>query len=267
MTLLADTRPDSLVSSVSLAGSAGVGAASPASPVEDLQARIRQMQATRLDEKSQPGLPGLAGLLPQGLRPGAAYSVTGSTTLALALLVAPSAQGTWCGVLGMPDLGTEAAARLGIDLARLVLVPSPGTQWLTVAAAMADVLGVVVAAAPTRVTAADASRLTARLRQKSTTLILLGDWPGAEATLRVSSSTWAGLGDGHGYLGERQLLVDVTGRSGQSRPVRVTLPTAGSPRAQPAGTAASVTPGLLSFAPLRPVPGVHQRGGARSIAG
>src|SRR5690554_4060416 len=123
----------------------------PSSLREDLQARIRNMQATRLDERSLPTLPALQALLPGGLRQGTAYSVTGSTTLAMALLAGPSAQGAWCGVLGMPDFGIEAASRLGIDLARLVLVPTPGNQWLTVAAAMTDVLSVVVARSPSRI--------------------------------------------------------------------------------------------------------------------
>jgi membrane protein implicated in regulation of membrane protease activity len=152
--------------------------------------------------------------------------VTGSTTLAMALLAGPSAQGAWCGVLGMPDFGTEAASRLGIDLGRLVLVPTPGTQWLTVAAAMTDVLSVVVARSPARVAPAETSRLGARLRQRGSTLVVLGDWPGADATLTVVGNSWRGLGAGHGYLSTRRLEVEVGGRNGmhQTRRRQVTFP-------------------------------------------
>lgn len=196
---------------------------SPPATRDELQARIRQLQAIRLDDRTLPMLPALQGLIPGGLRKGTAYSVTGSMTLAMALLAGPSGQGAWCGALGLPDFGIEAASRLGVDLGRLVLVPRPGNQWLTVAAAMTDVLGVVIAHSPDRVTPAETSRLGARLRQRGATLIVLGDWPGAEATLAVVGSSWGGLGDGHGYLSSRQLLVEVSGRNGPGRPRRTRL--------------------------------------------
>lgn len=204
-------------------------APSPARTRDDLQARITQMQSTKLEERGLPVLPSLRALLPNGLRPGVSYSVTGSTALALAMLAGPSAQGAWCGALGMPELGTEAAAMLGIELSRLVLVPLPGAQWLTVAAAMTDVLSVVIARAPGQIGDAEASRLSARLRQRGSTLIVLGAWPHAEASLAVTHSSWSGLENGHGYLAGRELLVEVTGRGGPagSRARRVRLPQAG----------------------------------------
>jgi hypothetical protein len=189
---------------------------------EDLQARIRQMQSSRLPERSLPMLDGLRAVLPTGLRAGATYSVTGSTSLALALLAGPSQQGSWCGVLGLPHLGTEAAAGLGIELDRLVLVPDPGSRWLTVAAAMAEVLGVIVAA-PARVTPAEASRLAARLRQRESTLIVLGPWPQADAVLHATTNAWTGIGRGHGHLTSRQLRIETTPRGGRARSRVITL--------------------------------------------
>ena len=203
--------------------------APPSTVREDLQARIRQMQRTTLDERALPTLSALDTLLPGGLRQGTAYSVAGSTTLAMALLAGPSAQGAWCGVLGMPDFGIEAASWLGIDLGRLVLVPDPGTRWMSVAAAMTDVLGVVIARSPARIAAADVSHLSARLRQRGATLIVMGGWPGAEAILTVVGSSWNGLGTGHGYLSSRQLIVEVSGRNGLDRPrqARLSFPQTG----------------------------------------
>lgn len=215
---------------------------SPAPARDELQARIRQMQATRLDEKTLPMPPGMEPLLSEGLRAGASYSIEGSAagavTLALALLAGPSRQGTWCGVLGMPRLGTEAAASLGVDLERLVLVPRPGDRWVTVAAAMADILGMVVLAPPGRATAADANRLAARLRQRGSTLLVLGDWPHAEATLRVDANRWEGLSSGHGRLRTRQLDVQSTGRSGRRRTIRLDM----AERGHPIATGANATP-------------------------
>ncbi|HYI33128.1 MAG TPA: hypothetical protein VEX88_06665, partial [Glaciibacter sp.] len=187
---------------------------SPAAPAREqvrsqvaaLQQRISSMQATKLETKALPTLPVLADILPGGtLKQGAAYSVENSTTLVMALLAGPSQSGAWCGVVGLPDFGVEAAMRFGIDLERLVLVPAPGDQWLTVTAALVDVLTVVVARPPLRTSDVDVARLGARLRQRGCTLIVVGNWPQSEASLRVDSSSWNGLGQGHGSLAGREV--------------------------------------------------------------
>lgn len=123
---------------------ASVAAAGRVERVEELQARIRGMQATRLDSRAVPTHPALAAVLPGGaLREGAVVQVEGSITLLMAALAGPSRSGRWVAVSGIPEFGVEAASRFGIDLERLVLVPDPGRQWLTVAAALADVIPVV----------------------------------------------------------------------------------------------------------------------------
>lgn len=198
--------------------------AGPNGRVLELQARIRSMQATTLDSRALPTLPALAPLLPGGvLRQGSVYSVTGSLSMAMAMLAAPSSSGAWCGVVGVPDFGAEAAARFGIELERLVLAPSPGNQWLTVTAALADVLAIVVVQPPRLVSDADAARFGARLRQRGSTLITLGDWPQSEVTLRIDSSRWQGLGDGHGYLSAREVTAASVGRLGMNKPRRTQL--------------------------------------------
>ncbi|WP_174775112.1 hypothetical protein [Cryobacterium glucosi] len=193
-----------------------------------LQARIRGMESTRAGLESRQAATGFAGLLPGGaLRPGSVYTVDGSVSLILALLAGPSQAGSWCGIIGLPDLSPEAATSLGIDLTRLVLVPAPGDQWLTVTAALADVLPVVAVRPTRRVSEAEASRLAARLRQRGCTLLVAGDWPQAEARLSVRSSTWTGLGDGHGHLTGREVTVAASARSGAPRTARMSL--AGGP--------------------------------------
>ena len=194
--------------------------------VRDLQSRIRQMQGTRLDTKLLPTHPALAALLPGGaLKQGAAYSVEHSATLLMALLAGPSAAGSWCGVVGVPEFGVEAASHYGIDLERLVLVPHPGDQWLAVTAAIADVLTVVVTRPPKQATDASVARLAARLRQRGSTLIVLGPWPQTDAMLSLSHSTWSGIGDGFGHLAAREVTVTVSTRAGgRPRSARLWLP-------------------------------------------
>ena len=197
--------------------------------VRELQARIRAMQSSTLDSRVLDTSPTVAGLLPGGsLKTGVAYTIEGSTSLgstsmAMALMAGPSQAGAWCGVVGVPTFGTEAAKAAGIDLERLALAPYPGDQWLPVTAALADVLTVVLVRPPLPPSDGSVARLMARLRERGTTLIVLGQWPGAEARLRVRRSQWGGLGDGHGHLTSRQLTVDVEGRTGSARERMVRL--------------------------------------------
>jgi hypothetical protein len=149
--------------------------------------------------------------------------------LLMTLLAAPSAAGSWCAVVGVPEFGVEAASHFGIDLDRLVLVPRPGDQWLAVTAAIADVMGVVVTRPPRRASDSSVSRLAARLRKRGTTLLVLGSWPQTEAMLSLSHSQWHGIGDGFGHLSSREVTVTVTSRmTGRPRSARLVLPDAGS---------------------------------------
>ena len=210
--------------------------------VRELQARIRGMQRTTLDTRALPTHPALGELLPGGaLAAGGVYAVDNSTTLALGLLQGPSAAGSWCAIVGVPDLGVEAAAGLGLDLERLVLVPHPGEQWLSVVSALVDVVSVVLVKPPlregrARLGDAAASKLASRLRQREAVLVSLGNgtardgsgesWPRTDARLAVTASTWAGIGAGFGHLTARQVTVSSASRSwaGRAKSRRLWLP-------------------------------------------
>ncbi|WP_157509401.1 hypothetical protein [Glaciibacter superstes] len=224
--------------------------------VASLQQRISSMQATKLDTRTLPTLEALAGILPGGsLRQGAAYSVD-STSLVMALLAGPSQSGAWCGVVGVPDFGTEAAASFGIDLTRLVLVPSPADQWLTVTAALVDVLTVVVVSPPRGAADADVARLSARMRQRGCTLIVMGAWPQVEASLHIEHSQWNGLAQGYGFLSGREVTITSTGKHRFDRPKTASLwlPDAQQNiRTVEPSPPASVHPASPRSAPARPV--------------
>jgi hypothetical protein len=181
--------------------------------------RVQQALDTVITDRGLATSPAVSDLLPGGaLRGGAAYSVRGSTALAMAMMAGPSADGAWCGVVGLPTFGAEAAREHGIDLERLVLVPDPERDWLGVVAALVDALTVVVVRPPEEVTPGEASRLAARLRSRGAVLIAVGSWPGSEARLEVQRNSWAGLGRGDGHLRARQATVAVTGRGTAVRP-------------------------------------------------
>ncbi len=151
-------------------------------------------------ERLLPVLPTLEPLFPtRGLRRGSVVSVAGSTSLALSLLAATSAQGSWCAGVGLPSLGLAAAAELGVVLEWFPMVASPGRAtgaggWGWVVAALVDAFDVVLARPPAHVKGADARRLTARARERGAVLVLSGPpgaWPeAAEVQLTVASAVW-----------------------------------------------------------------------------
>ncbi len=170
--------------------------------------------------------PELAGLLPDaGLRAGAAYTLDTAGSLLLALLAEPSRAGVWCGLVGLPEVGMEAADQAGVALDRLALVRRPGDRWLAVVAALAEVLGVIAVRPGSAVRPADAARLAARLWDRDATLLVVGEWPRAEATLRVEAPRWSGVEVGHGYLTGREITLTVSSRRlPRPRSTRLLLP-------------------------------------------
>jgi hypothetical protein len=180
-------------------------------------------------ERTLPVTAGLSSLFTEGgLRRGSTVVIRpdrlpGATGLALALLSGPSTAGSWCAVVGAPDLGLVAAAQLGVDLSRLALVPEPGAHWPAITAALLEGVDLVLLCLSTAgaitPSATHARKLEARARERGSVLLVLGeDWPGtADARLRLGPSRWGGLGDGHGYLARRQLEVVAGGRGAASR--------------------------------------------------
>ncbi|MFS0854398.1 hypothetical protein [Microbacterium sp. 179-I 3D4 NHS] len=232
-----------------------VAALSPASDsrageVLRLRREISRMQRRRSDQTLLPLDPALESLLPDGgLATGTSYTLSPSPSLVLALLSAASQKGHWCAVIGMPTLGVEAAAGFGIDLSRLILVPDPGDRWFAATSALAEVVPLIAVHPGTRLRDADVSRLSARLRDRGSTLLVTGVWPQAEGSIRVHDPQWNGLGAGWGLLSDRTVTVTAHTRN---RPlpasVRVRLPGRNG-ALEPATTELTALPGL----PARPV--------------
>ncbi|CAN5337777.1 hypothetical protein BH09ACT12_BH09ACT12_20360 [soil metagenome] len=183
--------------------------------VEQLRERVAAMER-------RPARQPVATLAPLtdivSLEAGATYGVD-SAGLALALAAGASQAGEWVGFAGWPDFGVEATAGLGIELSRTVLVPDPGEHWLEVAAALVDVLRVVVLRPPASVAPRAAEVLESRLRTRSSVLVVWGAWPRCDARISLEESRWAGPDDGRGHLLERSVRVAV--RRG-ARPQRTT---------------------------------------------
>lgn len=175
-------------------------------------------------ERTLPVLPALVDLLPEGgLRRGSTVAVSGSTSLALALLAGPSQAGSWCAAVGLPSLGLVAAAEVGIALERFPLVARPGEEWPGVVAALVDAVDVVLVCLPRHVRNGDARRLVAKARDRGAVLVTTGGSIAADVRLSVASSTWEGLGRGHGLLRARRVDVVASGRGAAARERRLSL--------------------------------------------
>ncbi len=208
-------------------------------PVPDLEAlrllgdRVRPLAAA--GERTLPVPEAFASLLPRGgLVRGSTTATAGvaATSLGLALAGPTTATGRWVAVVGLPRLGLVAAAELGVDLERVLLVADPGPEaWAPTVAALLDAVELVLVRPPRPVTPTVQRRLLARARDRGSALIQVGGHAGAWAQapdLVVSSSApvWTGLGQGHGRLEGRQVAVAVSGRRGADRPrtARLWLP-------------------------------------------
>ena len=205
---------------------------SPAPPsLEQVAGKVRPVAFA--GDRLLPVLPALRPLLPEGgVRRGSVVAVSGSTSLALALVAAASAAGSWCAAVavGRPPLGPRAAAELGVVLERFPLVAAaPGSGrggWSWAVAVLLDAVDVVVAWPPLHVRPADARRLAARARERGSALVVTGAerWPeSVDVCLTLTVSAWEGVGDGHGRLLARRAEVVAAGRGAAARERRAAL--------------------------------------------
>ncbi len=203
-------------------------------PLEVLGQRARP--TTLAAERALPVARALAPLLPDGaLARGSTVEVAGpgATSLALGLVAAASAAGSWTVAVGLDDLGLVAAEEAGVALARLVLVAAPSPErWGTVVAALVEAVDLVLVRPSGRVRAGDLRRLAAHQRTRGAVVVRLpgsGRWPEPpDLSLRASAPDWRGAVpvaqvDGAGRLRARRLVVEAVGRRRAARPRRVEM--------------------------------------------
>lgn len=183
-------------------------------------------------ERTVPVMPALAGLMPAGGVPqGSTVEASGraATSLSLALVARASQEGSWVVAVGLSELGLAAAAGLGVDLERLVLVDQPpSSSWVKVVATLVEAFDVVLICPDRPIPLNHARRLQAQGRERGGLVLVSGAgpkaWPvAADVVLRTTDTRWSGIGDGHGHLHRRQVTVEAGGRRGAARLRRATL--------------------------------------------
>jgi hypothetical protein len=171
-----------------------------------------------------------AELFPErGLVRGRTLACSGpaATSLALALAAPAVVAGSWLATIDVPTIGLDAASEFGIALERVVAVRTDATRWPDVVAAAADGFDILIARVPADASPSAMRKVTTRLRQRDVVMLVLGD-PGplsCDGVLTAGGAEWIGLGDGHGHLQRRRLVVEASGRRlhGRRR-CRLTLP-------------------------------------------
>lgn len=142
-----------------------------------------------------------------------------ATSAALALIAPAIAAGAWLAVIDLPTIGLDAASELGVPLERIVAIDTSATshgtsKWVDVVAAAADGFDVLLVRVPDDLPSGVVRKLAVRLRQREVVTVVLGD-PGVldcDGTLSTEAPHWSGLGDGHGHLQARQVVVAASGR-------------------------------------------------------
>lgn len=184
---------------------------------------VQSYSGSSLAAEVIPVLPALRGLLPGGLPRGQVVTVDAAGALPLALVAGAIPAGVpavdlWCAMVGLPECGMLAAAGMGANLDRLILVDRPGERWADVVATLLSAAGMVLVQPPGPPPAGIIRRLTALARQHGAALVVVGQWEGARLRLQVTSSLWIGLEHGHGHLQGRRVQVVADGRGAGGRP-------------------------------------------------
>jgi hypothetical protein len=197
--------------------------------------RVRPVVLAR--DQQLPVLPALANVFPDSSLPrGITLGVEGAGAASRARAEAgpPPGGGSGVAFVGVPGVGLQAAAELGVALERAAVIASPEpAAWANVVAALVGAFDVVVVGPGHRVPAGAARRLAARARERGTVLVPVAGplggaagidsfWPESpDVRLRGVAPLWRGLEQGCGHLATRRVGIEATGRRAFARPRRI----------------------------------------------
>jgi len=172
-----------------------------------------------------PVSPDLRAMFPEGgLVRGRTVLCGGDAAVALALRIVsqPTQAGSWLGVVGVHNIGVQAASEQGVALQRVVFV-QPATsraEWVSTVAAAADGFDVLMLEVPHGITVADARRVQTRIQSRRNALVLIGATQKlalqsvfqADVVIDTTTTQWNGIERGAGHVQSREVCVTVSGR-------------------------------------------------------
>ena len=172
-----------------------------------------------------PVSPDLRAMFPEGgLVRGRTVLCGGDAAVALALRIVsqPTQAGSWLGVVGVHNIGVQAASEQGVALQRVVFV-QPATsraEWVSTVAAAADGFDVLMLEVPHGITVADARRVQTRIQSRRNALVLIGATQKLalqsvfqpDVVMDTTTTQWNGIERGSGHVQSREVCVTVSGR-------------------------------------------------------
>lgn len=174
--------------------------------------------AVREERKELEASTAVDSLFRQGLRPGMTVGVFGSRLASLLLAATLSERGAWCIYLGSSDTGWGAAARLGLELERTVVIPRIEAALSGRIASLAvDGFDVVVCGKELRLDRRAKKALSRRALDRGAVVIGEG-WDTRETVSAYFVSAF-GTAEGSGHIGD--IYIDL--ESSARRNMRVCL--------------------------------------------
>jgi len=159
-----------------------------------------------------------------GLVRGRTVLCSGDAAVAMALRVVSRATqaGSWLGIVGVHNIGVQAASEHGVALQRVVFVqPASGrTEWVNTVAAVADGFDVLMLEVPRGITEADARRVQTRIQARRNALVLIEVTQQSavrsvfqpDVIMNTATTQWHGIERGAGHVQGRDVQVAVSGR-------------------------------------------------------
>lgn len=181
--------------------------------------------ATQGETESLPVAEHLGALFDgRGLVRGRIVWCAGDAAMSLGLQVVARAtqEGSWLAVIGLDDLGLQAAFEHGVALDRTVVVGPMRTprEWISAVGAAVEGFAVVLLGVPRGVTAGDAQRLATRIQARRAVAVCVdcsrtskvASVFSPDVVVHTATTEWHGIEHGAGHVRCRDLEVEVSGR-------------------------------------------------------
>ena len=143
-------------------------------------------------------------------------------SLGLQVVARATQEGSWLAVIGLDDLGLQAAFEHGVALDRTVVVGPMRTprEWTSAVGAAVEGFALVLLGVPRGVTAGDAQRLAMRIQARRAVAVCVDPSRiskvasvfSPDVVVHTATFEWHGIEHGAGHVRCRDLEVEVSGR-------------------------------------------------------
>ncbi|WP_454978424.1 hypothetical protein [Corynebacterium propinquum] len=167
----------------------------------------------------------LAGVIPTGGLPKNSVSHCSDCPALVSELIAQiSAQGKTVAIVNWPDLSLAQVAESG-DLSKIITVPNPGGEWMTVLGVLAEGVDVLIYRSPRTHTLSptQARPLLAKVRKGGAAVLTIGaQVPSPALTINAQVTGFSGIGCGTGRIRNTEIAVSSYSKTHRNGPVVLT---------------------------------------------